>query len=38
MCETQISHISPFDFVSALVLDELVGNSIYEAEQELYLG
>ncbi|MCM3585528.1 DUF421 domain-containing protein [Mesobacillus maritimus] len=30
--KTQISQISPFDFVSALVLGELVGNAIYDKE------
>ena len=30
--KTQISQITPFDFISALVLGELVGNAIYDPE------
>lgn len=30
--KSQISQISPFDFISALVLGELVGNAIYDKE------
>ncbi|MGM0902190.1 MAG: DUF421 domain-containing protein [Bacillota bacterium] len=30
--KSQISQISPFDFISALVLGELVGNAIYDNE------
>jgi uncharacterized membrane protein YcaP (DUF421 family) len=30
--KTQISQITPFDFISALVLGELVGNAIYDQE------
>lgn len=30
--KTQISQITPFDFISALVLGELVGNAIYDKE------
>lgn len=30
--KTQISQITPFDFLSALVLGELVGNAIYQTE------
>ena len=30
--KTQISQLTPFDFISALVLGELVGNSIYDPE------
>lgn len=29
---TQITQITPFDFISALVLGELVGNGLYDAE------
>lgn len=28
--KTQISQLTPFDFISAIVLGELVGNSIYD--------
>ncbi|SFE32676.1 Uncharacterized membrane protein YcaP, DUF421 family [Alteribacillus iranensis] len=30
--KTQISQITPFDFISALILGELVGNAIYDKE------
>ena len=30
--KTQISQITPFDFISALVLGEIVGNAIYDPE------
>ncbi|WP_078381363.1 DUF421 domain-containing protein [Sutcliffiella halmapala] len=30
--KTQITQITPFDFISALVLGELVGNALYDAE------
>ncbi|UCZ54713.1 DUF421 domain-containing protein [Bacillus shivajii] len=30
--KTQISQLTPFDFISALVLGELVGNAIYDKE------
>ena len=30
--KTQLSQITPFDFISALILGELVGNSIYDHE------
>ncbi|MFB5661595.1 DUF421 domain-containing protein [Alteribacillus sp. HJP-4] len=30
--KTQISQLTPFDFISALVLGELVGNAIYDAK------
>ncbi|KHF27654.1 hypothetical protein LR68_03523 [Anoxybacillus sp. BCO1] len=29
---TQITQITPFDFISALVLGELVGNGLYDSE------
>lgn len=34
--KTQISQLTPFDFISALVLGELVGNSVYDPE--IHLG
>lgn len=33
--KTQISQLTPFDFISALVLGELVGNSIYDPEVKI---
>lgn len=30
--KTQISQLTPFDFISAIVLGELVGNTIYDPE------
>lgn len=30
--KTQISQLTPFDFISSIVLGELVGNSIYDSE------
>jgi uncharacterized membrane protein YcaP (DUF421 family) len=30
--KTQISHLTPFDFISSLVIGELVGNAIYDKE------
>ncbi len=30
--KTQITQLTPFDFISALVLGELVGNAIYDKE------
>lgn len=32
MGKTQITQITPFDFVSALILGELVGNAVYDKE------
>ncbi len=34
--KTQISQITPFDFISALVLGEMVGNAIYDKEINIY--
>lgn len=34
--KTQISQLTPFDFISALILGELVGNAIYD--KEVHLG
>ncbi len=34
--KTQISQLTPFDFISALVLGELVGNAIYD--KKIHLG
>lgn len=34
--KTQITQITPFDFISALVLGELVGNAIYDKEIGLF--
>ncbi len=34
--KTQISQLTPFDFVSAIVLGELVGNSIYDDEVKIW--
>lgn len=34
--KTQISELTPFDFISALVLGELVGNSIYDPEVTIW--
>ncbi|GLB58944.1 DUF421 domain-containing protein [Cytobacillus sp. NCCP-133] len=33
--KTQITQITPFDFISAIVLGELVGNAIYEEDIEI---
>ena len=33
--KTQFSQITPFDFISALILGELVGNAIYDHETKL---
>ena len=30
--KTQITQITPFDFISAIVLGELVGNALYDQE------
>lgn len=30
--KTQFSQITPFDFISALILGELVGNAVYDHE------
>ena len=32
----QMSQISPFDFISAIVLGELLGNAIYDDNVTLY--
>lgn len=34
--KTQISQLTPFDFISAIVLGELVGNSIYDAQVKIW--
>ena len=34
--KTQISQLTPFDFISAMVLGELVGNSVYDAEVKIW--
>ncbi|WP_026689422.1 DUF421 domain-containing protein [Alteribacter aurantiacus] len=34
--KTQINQLTPFDFISALVLGELVGNAIYDKETGLH--
>ncbi|MBC6972606.1 DUF421 domain-containing protein [Bacillus sp. Xin] len=34
--KTQISQLTPFDFVSAIVLGELVGNSIYDSKVKVW--
>lgn len=34
--KTQISQLTPFDFVSAIVLGELVGNSIYDPKVKVW--
>ena len=34
--KTQISQLTPFDFISAIVLGELVGNSIYDPEIKVW--
>jgi uncharacterized membrane protein YcaP (DUF421 family) len=34
--KTQFSQLTPFDFISALILGELVGNAIYDDEIKLY--
>lgn len=33
--KTQFSQITPFDFISALILGELVGNAVYDKETDL---
>ena len=35
--KTQISQITPFDFISALVLGELLGNAIYDKDINLFM-
>lgn len=35
MGKTQITQITPFDFISALILGELVGNAIYDNEVKI---
>jgi uncharacterized membrane protein YcaP (DUF421 family) len=35
MGKTQITQITPFDFISALILGELVGNAVYDNEIKL---
>lgn len=34
--KTQISQITPFDFISAIVLGELLGNAIYDEEVKIW--
>ncbi|MEC3434952.1 DUF421 domain-containing protein, partial [Bacillus cereus] len=34
--KTQISQLTPFDFISAIVLGELVGNTIYDPEVKVW--
>lgn len=34
--KTQISQLTPFDFISAMVLGELVGNSVYDDEVKIW--
>lgn len=34
--KTQISQLTPFDFISAIVLGELVGNAIYDPEVKIW--
>lgn len=34
--KTQISQLTPFDFISAIVLGELVGNSIYDPKIKVW--
>lgn len=34
--KTQISQLTPFDFISAIVLGELVGNTIYDSEVKVW--
>lgn len=34
--KTQINHITPFDFISSLVLGELLGNAIYDKDINLF--
>ncbi|WP_404427435.1 DUF421 domain-containing protein [Ureibacillus chungkukjangi] len=34
--KTQISQLTPFDFISAMVLGELVGNSVYDPEVKIW--
>lgn len=35
--KTQISQVTPFDFISALVLGELLGNAIYDKDTNLFI-
>jgi uncharacterized membrane protein YcaP (DUF421 family) len=35
--KTQISQVTPFDFISALVLGELLGNAIYDKDINLFM-
>ncbi|UOQ50215.1 hypothetical protein MUN88_09240 [Gracilibacillus caseinilyticus] len=35
--KVSLAQITPFDFISALVLGELVGNAIYDKEAQLIL-
>nr|MCX3324187.1 DUF421 domain-containing protein [Bacillus paranthracis] len=34
--KTQISQLTPFDFISAIVLGELVGNTLYDPEVRVW--
>ncbi|QCR31208.1 DUF421 domain-containing protein [Lysinibacillus sp. SGAir0095] len=34
--KTQISQLTPFDFISAIVLGELVGNSVYDSHVKIW--
>ncbi|WP_449622515.1 DUF421 domain-containing protein [Robertmurraya sp. Marseille-Q9965] len=36
MGKTQITQITPFDFISALILGELVGNAVYDKEITIF--
>ncbi|MFC4320604.1 DUF421 domain-containing protein [Litchfieldia salsa] len=36
MGKTQITQITPFDFISALILGELVGNAVYDKETGIF--
>ncbi|SHK44413.1 Uncharacterized membrane protein YcaP, DUF421 family [Paramaledivibacter caminithermalis DSM 15212] len=35
--KTQISQVTPFDFISALVLGELLGNAIYDKDTNIFI-
>src|SRR5690606_13206168 len=35
--KTQITQITPFDFISALILGELIGNALYDPEVGLVM-
>jgi len=35
--KTQISQVTPFDFISALVLGELLGNAVYDKDTNLFI-